>query len=137
MNEMIQHLHESNAQQYYDAYQRCLKGNGDGVYLTIPAITCAAFSAELGIKAILNREGLKTRGHKLKELLERLPAEDRDKIISLTSASYLDFNNQLEAASNAFVEWRYMHEQENEIQVNVFFIGNFAESILKVLSAKT
>jgi HEPN domain-containing protein len=135
-SEVIQHIHESNAKKYYEAYTRCWVNDGVTLSLGEPAITCAAFSAELGMKAILSRDGEKVRGHNLKTLLDQLSIDDKSNIISLTSVSFPDFDVQLQNASQAFVEWRYIHEQKKEKNLNIVFLGDFAKSILSVLSEK-
>jgi HEPN domain-containing protein len=136
-SEVSQHIHENNAKKYYEAYTRCWSIDGVTLSLGGPAVTCAAFAAELGMKAILSRDGKKVTGHNLKALLDQLSIDDKTNIISLTSVAFPDFDVQLQNAKKAFVEWRYIHEQENEKTVNIVFLGDFAKSILSVLSNKT
>lgn len=136
-SEMIQHIHESNSKKYYEAYTRCFSNDGVTLPLGEPAITCAAFSAELGLKAILSKDGKIIKGHNLKTLLNELTIDDKVKIISLTSVDFPDFDVQLQNVSNAFIDWRYIHEKKHEKTLNIKFLGDFAKSILIVLSNKT
>jgi hypothetical protein len=130
----LQILAELNAEAFLHAYQRCIKPLDH--LLGVPAIVCAAFAAELGLKAILQRRGLSNeRGHNLQALLERLPADDRDAIVSETSKSFADFSTLLRQVADAFVDWRYIYESKGPKEGNLFFIGAFAGAIVRHLAA--
>src|SRR5689334_23265451 len=81
--------------------------------LATPALVCAAFGAEIGLKALLTRRGtVFAREHNLKNLLEMLTPEDRDSIVSQTKATFPEFDSHLERAADAFLEWRYIYENK-------------------------
>lgn len=119
---------ELHAESFLRAYERCIKPAGQG--LGTPALICAALSAELGLKAILARHRTPTgKEHKLKKLLELIPAPDREWIVHTTAGSFPDFDQQLEKASEAFVDWRYIYESKTPKELNIFFVGAFASAI--------
>src|SRR5688572_25956104 len=88
--------------------------------LATPALVCAAFGAEIGLKALLTRRGTAfAREHNLKNLLEMLTPADRDPIVSQTKEQFADFDSQLMRAAEAFSEWRYIYESKGPKEVNI------------------
>jgi HEPN domain-containing protein len=85
-----------------------------------------ALSTELALKAWIVREGGQRdipRTHDLSKLFGLLSQARREKLIALYNAEILpdyrsrfeieeDLEYSLSRISNAFVEWRYLHEQE-------------------------
>jgi hypothetical protein len=97
--------------------------------LGTPAIVCATLGAELSLKAILARHGIKWgREHSLKSLLGLVPPADRDAIIAQTRLAFPDFDAQLDKAANAFVDWRYVYESKLPKELNALFVTKFARA---------
>jgi len=71
---------------------------------------CAAFAAEIGLKALLRREGVVARGHDLKKLFGQLPSALQDEIRQQAAPYVDDFDSDLEKAKDAFQELRYVFE---------------------------
>lgn len=86
-----------------------------------------ALSAELALKAWIVREGVQQstpRSHDLLKLFRLLSPAKRERLSARFAAEILpdyrswidmddDLESSLERISNAFVEWRYLHEQES------------------------
>jgi len=91
-----------------------------------------AFSIELGLKTLLvESETIKEpRGHRLKELFDKLPDNIKDTIQQdVTSrVKNINFEELLEENSENFIKWRYFHET-NTLSSNGEFLGNFLVSI--------
>lgn len=77
----------------------------------VPSIVCLAFSIELGLKAIILATKSSVKSHKLVELFNLLSDEDQNVVIRNAVYDNQRFDEQLSEVSNAFVEWRYIHEQ--------------------------
>jgi HEPN domain-containing protein len=86
-----------------------------------------ALSTELALKAWIVREGVQQstpRSHDLLKLFRLLSPAKRERLSARFAAEILpdyrswiemddDLESSLERISNAFVEWRYLHEQES------------------------
>lgn len=103
-------------------------------FLVIPAVVCAAFSVELGFKALVIRAGGSVSGHNLKQLFSVLVAPIQQQIISAIGISEREFNSSLAEISNSFIEWRYIHEQASA-NVNGEFLSKLAKATQDALSA--
>lgn len=106
-----------------------------------PAITCAALSLKLYLKSMLAMEG-KDREDSLfrfTELYQTLGAETKQRVLgkfdefSNTQMSSEELMTHLTALDNAFVKWRYIHEEDAR-SVNV---EDLEEMILAVKSTIT
>lgn len=80
-----------------------------------PCVVNGAFACELFMKAIIgasNPSGI-PRSHKLKELFSALDKKTQDTIkTEYIKSSDFPLDDLLDESDNAFVEWRYAHEQE-------------------------
>ena len=97
--------------------------------MAFPAVVCAAFSAEVGLKTLLGRQGVSSKSHDLRALLLKLPAEQQYAIFEATGLAMEEFAAQLSHSRLAFVEWRYIHEENREMSINVGFLGKFASAV--------
>lgn len=110
----------TNALAFYRAAKRC---NLEGmISVGIPSIVCGAFSVELALKAILYNEGVDCKGHHLLTLMNKLPAEVRNEIQKSLAQEWPDYDQQLKNCDRAFVDWRYVHEVDRELNINVNFL---------------
>ena len=111
------------ADDFYDAYLRCLEGKNPSVdefnrtrYETanVPAIVNGAFAIELYIKSRLDK---KTEGHNLRLLFNKLDKELKDsirnEIESKIDNRLTSFNKLFKTVANAFEYWRYIHEKKD------------------------
>lgn len=130
MDDQLKILREFQAASFLRAYERCVNPPDQG--LSNPAIVCAAFSAELGLKELLRQRGIAfEREHKLLKLLELLPPEELQAIRAELAAHWPDLDSQLANASNAFVVWRYFFESPGPIMVNSKFLAALAGVVLR------
>lgn len=106
-------------------------------FMAMPAVVCAAFSAEIGLKTILGHEGKQPKGHNLLKLFKQLSTERQYQIYELTGMGIQEFATHLNHSQLAFTKWRYIYEENGENHINVAFLGKFAHAIEAVaLSAK-
>ena len=114
------------------AFHRCNEKRplapGQLEWLVAPAVVCAAFSIELGLKAILTKAGSGARGHDLNVLFNAIPADIQNKVTGLVGITRADFDTSLARASHAFVEWRYVHENA-EAMANIMFLEKLAVAV--------
>jgi hypothetical protein len=105
------------ANAYFLAAERCEEqkriNQNQVEWLLVPAITNRAFSIELFLKAILRKDGVSEKGHKLHLLFNKLKQEHQMQIIEKTGLDSQAFRKNLLNISNVFVEWRYLHEKED------------------------
>ena len=123
------------SEQLQAAFERCwnTERNYDrlpGAPLSMPALICAALSAEIGLKALLFAQGNDPgREHNLRKLLDKLPAPTKAAIVAEVSAAYANFDEQLANAEGAFVRWRYFYESTENININILFVGALGAAI--------
>ena len=135
-------LAKLQSQQFQAAFERCWNLNrkhdvASDFILGITALVCAALGIEIGLKALLASFGTNPkRGHNLRRLLDALPANIRSEIIDEVTSSYPDFDVQLANAEKAFVTWRYFYESEEQIGVNILFVGALGAAIQKQVDLK-
>jgi hypothetical protein len=77
--------------------------------------------------------GGNARGHKLDELFNQLPKPSRNSIVAELRLNEDDFREALRNVSNAFVEWRYVYEQDR-IQIDLGFLQRLSEATQHVIS---
>lgn len=122
---------QNSSRAFYLAFQRCMEQrpllNGQVQFLVVPAVVCAAFSIELGLKAIVLRAGGSVSGHKLKELFGALEPPTQQLIFAAVGIERQEFDSSLEVASDAFVEWRYIHELEST-NVDMEFLSKLSKA---------
>jgi hypothetical protein len=102
--------------------------------MALPAIVCAAFSTEVGLKCIARSCGVVIRGHDLRDIYDKLPQHFRSQIQEGTCRSEVEFDKQLEKARHAFVQWRYVYESESFLLVNVGFLGQLSAVVCSISS---
>ncbi len=116
---------KNSSKAFYLAFLRCLEQrslpDGQVQFLAIPAIVCAAFSIELGLKFLVLQSGNEASGHKLKVLFDKLELPAQQLIVTKVGLPRQEFDANLETASNTFVEWRYVYEQDSANATLSFF----------------
>ncbi len=122
------------AQGFLEAFRRCDPelDIDDGSLIATPALVCAAFSAEVGLKLLLSRCGRNSKGHDLFKLYRKLPRHLQYQIRIGTAFTRRDFLQELLVARNAFTEWRYVYESKDGLRVSVHFLGKLAGTIVYV-----
>jgi hypothetical protein len=127
MTDPMDTFREIHADSFLRAYERCINPADQG--LGTPALICAALAAELGLKLLLVRSGIEKNGHDLKALLAALPAAESAAIVERLQEQFPDWPGQLDRASKAFVDWRYVYESEGPREVNIYFVGALASAV--------
>ena len=143
MQDLRLHLAQIHATQLQAAFERCWNTPSrefdllSDVSLGIPALICASLSVEIGLKAILRQCGIEPkREHDLAVLLEKLPPDIYAQIKVETLKRFPDFDVQLENAKKAFVDWRYFYEVENDMHINILFVGALGAAVQKAIGLK-
>lgn len=130
---------QNSSKAFYLAFQRCIEQrqlpNGQVQFLVVPGVVCVAFSIELGFKALVLRAGGSVSGHKLKELFNALEPSTQQIIFEAVDIERQKFESSLEAASNAFVEWRYIYEQESA-NVDMEFLSKLAKATQDAITSQ-
>jgi HEPN domain-containing protein len=103
-------------------------------FMAFPAVVCAAFSAEVGLKTLLEIHGKAVKGHDLRALFLKLPDTQKLAVFEATELPAEEFGAQLAHSRLAFSEWRYIYEARGEKHINVKFLGVFATAVEKVLT---
>ncbi|MGY5715572.1 hypothetical protein ACXHQL_25775, partial [Vibrio parahaemolyticus] len=116
---------------FLEAFNRCDPEREMKMQSTIalPAIVCAAFSSEVGLKLILKKCGVEKKGHDLFKLYSALPKHYQIQIVEGSGYRSEEFNHELKKVRAAFVEWRYIYEKDSIEIMNVWFLGKLAKSI--------
>ncbi|UPW20317.1 hypothetical protein M0C34_08670 [Agarivorans sp. TSD2052] len=86
-----------------------------------PFVVNSAFACEMYLKTLQNIYGKAEEIHSLSSLFKHLPNKLKDKINKLTKEKSVEFQIQsktlfkdhIKTISNAFVDWRYIYEQES------------------------
>jgi hypothetical protein len=122
------------AQGFLEAYRRCDPELEvyDGSLIATPALVCAAFSVEVGLKLLLSRCGRTAKGHDLFKLYRMLPRHLQFQIRHGTGYARKEFVRELLIARNAFTEWRYVYEANDGLMVGVVFLGKLAEAVVYI-----
>lgn len=141
----------SQADDFVEAYRRCVQGKNPSIdkygrtcysVLNIPAIVNAAFACELYIKSIL---ATTIKDHDLAILFAQLDNEMQKKIRQHVDNCFVghptySFDSCLKRAANAFIDWRYIYENEHSdgymgclINEHLVFFNHFV-FILKELA---
>lgn len=97
--------------------------------LGMPALICAALSAEIDSKPCYSRLAAIPGEHNLAKLLGLLPQATRYAIVADVSVNYPDFPKQLANAENAFIRWRYFYEAREDLNINILFVGTLGAAI--------
>ena len=124
---------KNSSRSFHLAFQRALEqrqtGPGQVEVLMVPAVVCAAFAIELGVKAIALAKGAQPRGHELDKLFGTLDAAEQNGIKALVGLSDTDFQKELKAAAGAFVEWRYIYEATGTVSANLAFLQSLSSAV--------
>jgi len=99
----------------------------------VPAIVSLAFSIELYLKFLLAKNEISERSHDLSELFDKLDLITQQKIINSTGYDKNKFKLLLYKHAETFIEWRYLHEVETDIEVNLDFMQKLASSIESIV----
>ncbi|MGR9000394.1 MAG: hypothetical protein ACU88J_15300 [Gammaproteobacteria bacterium] len=81
--------------------------------LFVPAIVSIAFAIELYFKSIITLENGNAKGHDLSILFESLSPKAQSTLIANLQINLSMFKQQMKGISNAFIEWRYIFEQQS------------------------
>ncbi len=123
---------------FFLAFQRCLEArqlpNGQFQMPIAPAIVCAAFSIEIGFKAIILGEGNTATGHNLSELFKKISSARQDLIIKEVGLDRTVFTDALDLVSHAFIEWRYIYEKDSAT-VNTDYLTKLANATQKAAAS--
>jgi HEPN domain-containing protein len=95
----------------------------------VPGVVCAAFAIELGIKAIALAKGAQPKGHKLDALFGSLDLAEQSALKTAVGLSDLDFQKEIKAAADAFVEWRYIYEATGTVSANLEFLQRLSTAV--------
>lgn len=128
-------LSQSVSRAFLEAFRRCDPATEKGQpkhFMAFPAVVCAAFSAEVGLKTMLNRQGIAAKGHDLRALFMKLPGEQQYAIFEKTGMQIEEFSAHLAHSRLAFSKWRYIYEEKGESFINLRFLGRLAEAIEKI-----
>jgi len=132
------HLLINNARAFKKSADRSLEEkplpNGQIEFLVVPAVVNLAFSIELYLKFLLVKNNISARSHDLSELFNNLDSITQQKIINSTSYDENEFKSLLSKHKKAFIEWRYLHEVNTEIEAILVFmkkLSNCLEDIAK------
>ena len=115
------------ADDFYEAYLRCLEGKNPTVdefnriryeVANIPAIVNGAFAMELYIKSMsrASKRKLKKKKHNIKDLLSTLDQSLQDEIrkeVESKLEKHYEYDKCLDGINDAFVFWRYIHTRKN------------------------
>ncbi|HSI38839.1 MAG TPA: hypothetical protein VK946_07195 [Methylotenera sp.] len=88
-------------------------GSGQLQILFVPAIVSTAFAVELYFKSIVTLEGSIAKGHNLSVLFERLSPNSQATLVASFKIDSSAFKQKLAGISDAFIEWRYIFEQQS------------------------
>lgn len=105
------------ADDFYEAYIRCLKPDKDHQIVSIPGFTCGLFACEIYLKVILSKQSEGSRSekqHDLKQLFILLNDDQKEIIRRLNTDPEYNIDFLLDQIGNGFVEWRYIYEDGNE-----------------------
>lgn len=102
------------------------------VHLMIPQIVNAAFSCELMLKATIIMEKEKQVdfiSHRFDELFSKLTPGTQKKIRAGSLIS--DWDRFMRVSSNAFIEWRYLHEKDGVMAISISDMQRFFNALKK------
>ena len=96
----------------------------------VPAIVCAAFSIELGLKSLIHKESNIEckKEHKLGVLFNKLSPTAQAKIAQIIKMPLTNLTEEINSVSNAFVDWRYVYEKPS-LSINLGFLTDLAAAV--------
>lgn len=105
------------ADDFYEAYDRCILTDGNNRIVAVPAFTNGLFACELYLKILIGNDIKKVnkkRRHNLKELYNVLDDEIKAKVESIKCDSRYTLERLLAHIGDGFTTWRYCFENGNE-----------------------
>ena len=131
-------LLRNNASAFKKSAERSLERrplpNGQIESLIVPAVVNLAFSIELYLKFLLTKNKKQCRGHKLLDLFNSLDSTVKQEIIKLTEYDEEEFKILLSKHTEAFVEWRYFYERNENINVNIEFMKKLIDCVESIVN---
>ena len=119
-------LLRSNASAFKKSAERSLEQrpspNEQIESFIVPAVVNLAFSIELYLKFLLAKKGKTRKTHALLDLFNSLDSTIQQEIIDLADYDKDEFELLLSKHTEAFVEWRYIHERNVSINVDLKFM---------------
>ncbi len=131
----------SVSESFLRAAERCMDGRSelggeDHTQLLVPAVVCLAFSAEVGLKVLLQLQRTPIHDHKLALLYTALVAQTQQMIVANAGFAQNEFESRLQNASSTFVDWRYIYEEKNAgLSASVDFLARLAHATQKTIAA--
>jgi HEPN domain-containing protein len=111
-------LLRNNASAFKKSAERSLEqrqfSNGQIEFFIVPAVVNLAFSIELYLKFLLAKNKTLRWGHNLLDLFNSLDSKIQQEIIDLTDYDKDEFESLLSKHTEAFHDWRYIHEKINK-----------------------
>jgi HEPN domain-containing protein len=96
--------------------------------LLVPGVVCLAFAGELYLKSIITLEGGHANVHGLTDLFERVSSRVKEEVRGRLSLSEEDMKLKLADASDAFITWRYVYEEESP-EINLKFMRGLIDAL--------
>jgi HEPN domain-containing protein len=132
----------ATAGEFYSVAESCFSGqihpSKSPVEFTVPGVVCAAFSIELGLKALLLHSSDRAPwGHDLSKLFDLLSSEIQVEIAIETEWPLPRFGERLSGISKAFEDWRYIHENNESLaMISVSYLQSASKAVFAVASRK-
>ena len=120
---------ENIADDFYEAYHRCLISDQQNHIVAIPAFVNGLFACELYFKSLLKTEN-NCHEHNLKKLFDLLDEEYKKEIQSVKSNDKNTLDDLLSKIGDGFKIWRYLYEDNNE-NFGEGYPFDYTESFLK------
>ena len=128
----------NNASAFKKSAERSLEHrslpNGKFEFLAVPTVVNFAFSIELYLKFLLNKNKTSIKSHNLLDLFNLLDLTIKQEIIDLSNYDKDKFELLLNEHAKAFVEWRYLHEINESIHVDINFMMKMTESVESIVN---
>ncbi|MCR5349684.1 MAG: hypothetical protein K6E20_01690 [Acholeplasmatales bacterium] len=99
------------ADDFYEAYIRCLSANANNNIVAIPAFTNGLFACELYFKCLLKKM---VKNHNLKDLFDKLDEDYKKELNETKNDSGFSLDELLDKIGNGFEVWRYCFEDEHK-----------------------
>ena len=123
------------ADDFFDAYKRCLNPNKNKRIVSIPAFVNGLFACELYLKFLSDKEI--NHEHDIKNIYNSLNDEIKKEIQKVPCNKKYNLDQLLKDIGKGFVEWRYIFEDDNHNFGNDYpfeYTQYFLETYLPVLS---
>lgn len=128
------------AKSFYNAYialEQINRADDQGPLLIAPIIVNGAFSVELALKAILEKNQIEYgKEHNLFVLYSLLPESFQSELFNHLVEKAPEYENakkcfdELVLISNAFVDWRYVYEDNPTPAFDIRFLSAFANAAI-------